>query len=529
VSPKKLLSFAAISSALLGPIALAAPSHAARQAATVRVRVVGISRSGARVHAAGVVAQARDGATYQIFGNRDTLRMPPGRYVFAGAVPTFRPGSTIQVSETLVVRRAVIRSARTVALSAATGRLLRTSVNAKAATLQSQTAVACLGAYGGAEIPAAAQGGPGVRVYATPIKASGIRFSYVSAWQNAAGTYQLTGSRNGGIPARLAFRVGVSSLAKIRMVVRGGTDAAVDQLYWNVVPHNRFSICDESSGFSGQSGGPFKMTLYRTPGAWQTRLESSRGAAGDGFWYMVRTYRAGHRYTNTFNAAVVGPRIAAPAIDGNLFRFDASDLFDTPLLYGSQCCARSTIVLRTGGQVVRRATRNTWRGRYFLQTVVRRHGWYEMTVRGTRWSPYGPEPSNLLSPRVSVTWRFHVDPTPPGGVTRAFPVMFTTYQPEGLNIGNAAPPGARTPVRVTIARAGPAVRHRARYRIRTLRVQASSDGGKTWHDLRISRHGGGYLVVVPDPAHGFVSLRSVVTDVRGDAAAETIYRAYGVA
>ena len=476
-----------------------------------------------------VVARARDGATYEFFGNGGTLRVPPGRYVFAGAVPTFRSGSTIQVSETLVVRRVVIRSARTVALSAATGRLLRTSLNAKAATLQSQTAVACLGAYGSSEIPAAAAGGPGVRVYATPIKASGIRFTYVSAWQNAAGTYQVTGSRAGGVPARLAFRASVRSLAKIRMVVRGGTDAAVDQLYWDVVPNDRFSICDESSGFSGQSDGPFQMTVYRTPGAWETTLESSRGVAVDGYWYSDRTYRTGHRYTVTFNAAVVGPRIAAPAIDGNLFRFDASDLFDTPLLAGNQCCARSTIVLRTGGQVVRRASLNTWHGRYSLQTVVHRRGWYEMAVRGTRWSPYGPEPPGLLSPRVAVTWRFHVDPTPPAGVTRPFPVMFTIYQPEGLNIGNDAPAGARTPVRITIARAGPAIHHPVRYRIKTLRVQASADGGKTWHNLRVSRHAGGYLVVVPDPAHGFVSLRSMVTDVRGDATTETIDRAYGVA
>ena len=95
---------------------------------------------------------------------------------------------------------------------------------------------------------------------------------------------------------------------------------------------------------------------------------------------------------------------------------------------------------------------------------------------------------------------------------------------ERLRRNVPAQPGARTPVRFTIARTGPAIRQHARYRIKTLRVQASADGGKTWHDLRVSRHGRGYLVVVHDPASGFVSLRSVVTDVRGDATTETIYR-----
>jgi hypothetical protein len=38
-----------------------------------------------------------------------------------------------------------------------------------------------------------------------------------------------------------------------------------------------------------------------------------------------------------------------------------------------------------------------------------------------------------------------------------------------------------------------------------------------------------WLATVPDPASGYVSLRSVVTDVHGDSSVQTIYRAFAVA
>lgn len=62
-----------------------------------------------------------------------------------------------------------------------------------------------------------------------------------------------------------------------------------------------------------------------------------------------------------------------------------------------------------------------------------------------------------------------------------------------------------------------------------MRVLASFNDGASWHQVAISRNGGNWLAVVHDPASGYVALRSVVTDTRGDAATETIYRAYAIA
>jgi len=42
------------------------------------------------------------------------------------------------------------------------------------------------------------------------------------------------------------------------------------------------------------------------------------------------------------------------------------------------------------------------------------------------------------------------------------------------------------------------------------------------------RDGSYWLTTIRDPAAGYVSLRSTVTDVAGDATVETVYDAYGI-
>jgi hypothetical protein len=61
-----------------------------------------------------------------------------------------------------------------------------------------------------------------------------------------------------------------------------------------------------------------------------------------------------------------------------------------------------------------------------------------------------------------------------------------------------------------------------------VRLEASNDGGKTWHLVPVVAHRTFWLAQVPDPASGYVALRSIVTDIKGDSTVETIYRAYGI-
>jgi hypothetical protein len=101
--------------------------------------------------------------------------------------------------------------------------------------------------------------------------------------------------------------------------------------------------------------------------------------------------------------------------------------------------------------------------------------------------------------------------------------------PRGLNLRNQAAPGANTVIKVRV------VRPRASgyispptYNLRTFRVQASTNGGKTWQTVRMVRHGSYWLATVPDPASGYVALRSTVIDSHGNKSVETIYRAYAI-
>jgi hypothetical protein len=46
--------------------------------------------------------------------------------------------------------------------------------------------------------------------------------------------------------------------------------------------------------------------------------------------------------------------------------------------------------------------------------------------------------------------------------------------------------------------------------------------------VRLAGSGSEWLAKVRHPASGFISLRSTVTDIKGDSTVETINRAYGV-
>ena len=111
----------------------------------------------------------------------------------------------------------------------------------------------------------------------------------------------------------------------------------------------------------------------------------------------------------------------------------------------------------------------------------------------------------------------------------SFPVTETVYRPAGLNLLNLAAAGGHTTLRISVDRAGTEFSPARRYRLRTVRVQMSVNGGATWRTLTLTRRGGYWLGTVPDPASGYVSLRSVVTDVHGDSSVQTVYRAFAVA
>jgi hypothetical protein len=132
---------------------------------------------------------------------------------------------------------------------------------------------------------------------------------------------------------------------------------------------------------------------------------------------------------------------------------------------------------------------------------------YRLEVSATRGAPH------TLSTSVSGVWTFrsgHVS----GDAPRRLPLSAVSFAPR-LDSANAAPGGRWFDVPLTVTHQSGATAAP----VHALRVEASSDDGKTWH--RADLHG--TVARVHNPASGFVSLRVTTASFT-----ETVIRAYAI-
>jgi len=508
---------------LAGGAAMSATAASAATAARVTVRIDGLNRDGKVVAAQGAVLVGNEGFPISV---QDTARLVPQTYLIGAQIPTY--SGQVVTSETLVVQLVRIRAGGKIVLNARHPTQVHVALHGAAATEQNLLASACLFSPGGSDaMSESASGGPGVPVYVVPRKSDRLEFSYLDDLQSASDvSYLLYGAASHRIPVRPDYRQSVARLARVDVTLKGGADPTASSVLL-VQSGNESTPCGAGTDFNGTNFGPFSAVDYRTAGQWTTSVQTwatPPSRQGD-YLYQTREYRAGRSYGDTFGSAVVGPSGDFPAIEGNLFNFSPRGLFNDPntRLSGGADAATSVITLRLRGHVVRK---QTWYDncQTCFQLSLHKAGWYQLTVTSRRWYS-----SRLLSPNVSLSWRFHVSPTPPGGNWVDFPVTETVFQPSGLNLANQAPGGGSTTLRITVDRAGAQFSPAPRYKLRKVQVQMSVNGGVTWHDLTLVHRSGYWLATVPDPASGYVSLRSVLTDVHGDSTVQTIYRAFAIA
>jgi len=101
-------------------------------------------------------------------------------------------------------------------------------------------------------------------------------------------------------------------------------------------------------------------------------------------------------------------------------------------------------------------------------------------------------------------------------------MMTLNYQVARLGMNGQAPPG---PQAVSFA-AGHIQLARAS-RITRAAMTVSFDGGKTWHDARVTRLSGRrFRAAFTAPASATVTLRTSASDTAGGSITETIMRAY---
>jgi len=268
----------------------------------------------------------------------------------------------------------------------------------------------------------------------------------------------------------------------------------------------------------------FSDTEYVSAGSWTVEAGAYRAD-----WQSTHRLKAGHSYDTTFGAASWGPYQDFPSVQGHSLDFFPLSPISDPNQSSSTCCDIGTISLSSGGRLVKKAVLSEWRALRAFTVPISGTAWYTMRVSAQRRVPGKKVPADTLSPRDSLIWRFRVT-SHPLTFLGLVPVTASRFVPEGLNQQNQAPAGSRTEVRVQVIEPRAAgFRSPPRHAVRTVIVEVSFNDGKTWHAIAVTGHGTAWKATIDDPASGYVSLRSIVTDSAGDRTTETIYQAYAIA
>lgn len=142
---------------------------------------------------------------------------------------------------------------------------------------------------------------------------------------------------------------------------------------------------------------------------------------------------------------------------------------------------------------------------------------YEFSITGNRAAPV------RLSTQVTAKWTFtsgHVD----GDALLKLPISIVRFAPT-LSLRGTAKVGTTLSIPVTVQKQeGSAAANN-----RSLSVQVSFNGGRTWANLPVRVVNGSSVVQVKNPrVAGFVSLRATAKDTAGNTAYVSILRAYEV-
>lgn len=509
-----------------------APPHAAPTPTTKLTAIIvrGVDRSGVTRRLKGSFAPVavqffRDGFEAPYYADSNgVLHIQRGSYLIGVDIPTFGPGGA-QVSDTLAARAVRIGSSggtRTLTVDAKLGRPVRVSFSLPGARREFVGASLCASssAYKGQFGIDLVASGNLAGLYAIPAHASNLRLLMSSVWQGADGTQYGLGVSASGIPGHPDYSFAPSRLATLRFRVASGATAGRSGL----LNTNFAAPCPVGGpSIGGMVTMPGVATEHVSAGRWATQFTIN--GPGDDARGMVQNVIAGHAYTATFGGAVYGPGTAAlpryfAARRPGYLMVSLDNFFEDPTANLSTSASEG--ILRLAGPHVVKTDRFKLGGQF--TTTLRRPGSYTISVTARPLPPPAGVSPAILSTKVTLTWRFVASASDLADSLSPAPVSVTTFEPRGLNLSNQAALSSVTPIRLVIQRGEPYPGHR----IKAVRLEISRDGGLSWHSVRVTAKAGGWLAEVDNPFRCFVSLRSIVTDVKGDRTVETIYRAYEV-
>jgi hypothetical protein len=450
------------------------------------------------------------------------LSVPRGKYVIG--VSIISPATLPATSDSFTLTARVVKAEKkmTVSFSARGGRLLTLGLTGSGAQERVASAGLCYGSgsssIGMVSSSSSVENGA-TSLYAVPFSYKGLDFAYSSNWEDAAGSmYATSGVHAGGIPAHPEYTFRADDLARVILQARSGA-AAGSEGSWYI---RQFGC--QLGGLTGTSpvALPSQTTMHVSPGQWLIGFFPADQTGQSGTQVPV-SLKAGKSYLQVLDGAVVGPaRGSVPYIAHGSLTMPLNALFSGSD-GGAECCATGTIELNSRGQVIKGVTftvpKNTTFG-----TRLRRAGWYGLNISASRVAPPPGITAAALSTKVTVAWRFSVSRGDLRSAGIGLPVSLATFVPAGLAINNEAAAKSLTRVRIYVrqGRAGHA------FRLKTVCLEISFNDGTTWQNVRLTARRGYWLADIHNPASGFASLRSIVTDMSRDRSVETIYRAYGI-
>jgi hypothetical protein len=361
-------------------------------------------------------------------------------------------------------------------------------------------------------------------VYVIPSSSSAFELAYSSDWNNGGGAgangYLGVGVHTKGLPDGVSATFKQSSLATLTVAARSGPETGDASL--QLIGDNDGDCAWSVENQVYDATLPYSFTAHVSPGIYSMREEGQDVSYGIG-----ATYSAGKSYSLTVNRAVWGPSIELPYTWGSSHQlyFDADRMFaDTTLHYGVD--ATLAYKLTKSGKTLLSKTIPGTNQSHGIQPVIKSAGWYTLSVSATRSTDPGTAlPSTALSTASALSLHFYTNPA----TTDQIRGYVTRFSPAGLDAYNQAAPGSRTTVTLGMQRSKPRDPiHQLSDSVKKVQAWDSTDGGKTWHAVTVKHCGSTWTTVVTNPASGWVSLRSEVTDSHGDTSTTTVVNGYAV-
>jgi subtilisin family serine protease len=452
-----------------------------------------------------------------------TVRLTAKPYVVYSAVFT-EDGSATNVAS-LLQPVTIGQSSHQVSLDARAAKPVTVSVDRPDAVAMLD-AMSTYNGQGGAFLGIG--GGAAGQVYVLPVKDSHLIFNAQSVWtqqgssETAPGEfrYDLADVSRGEVPASPAFTHKTADLAAITTSVRTAGAPVIGSHVWAPVLPDVFL----SFGTGVPMRLPASQTEFVTPQIAYSRTlfygSSDETLLQGGQLNGANAVYDKQAYTETWNAAAIGPAFPAVGSDrnGDAFTFGGDGLFsDTADGHvGRDARATGTVELSQGGTVIKSDELHS--GLAVLSaTLPAGAATYTLNVSARR-----QVEDAALSTAVSTSWTFGSGHT---ASQQALPLLAVRYAVPGLSDGNEGAAGGTVNVPVQVVRnpGAPAAS------VTGLTVQTSADDGKTWQTVPVAAAGTGWVATVTNPgAAGFVSLKASAADSAGNSVVQTIVRAYAV-